>query len=423
MGLREKLLSMLRWEIGNGAICDAVGEPWCEGLVQLAELDYHRTRCKVKDLVREESGVWDMEKLMNLFGLVGSILIATTVPCPEEGKGDDRLIFKLTANGSYSVKKAYANLAGNDCVRDDDQRKFWNWIWKKGNILPRIRLFLWKAVQNALPLSATLASRFNCDSSCATCGEQGENAKHMLFTCPFARGCWFSSPLCLRSDLVWERLQQDYMGMLEQMTEEQWTMFANVAWAILGGKQVSIRDFHKYLGEVNMETKIRISGRFIQKGWTVQVEEFSLEYLCQTDGSWEEPWQGGIGVVLTKREELLLHLSKKVRACSPLQAEAMALIEAIKEVQGLGMQSCLFLSDCKSLVDMVSNFDPPLEADWRAFEEIHQLWLFFRSNASFRCQHRQRNHNKLADYLAKSGRVNNWESSGHTFPLYWDWYG
>ena len=134
-------------------------------------------------------------------------------------------------------------------------------------------------------------------------------------------------------------------------------------------------------------------------------------------------WQGGIGVVLRRGEELLMHLSKKVRACSPLQTEAIALLEATKEVQGRGIQSCLFLSDCKSLVDLLSKFDPPLEADWRAFEEIHQLWLFFRSNVTFHCQYQQRNGNRLADYLAKLGRVNNWDSSGHTFPLYRDWYG
>lgn len=172
-----------------------------------------------------------------------------------------------------------------------------------------------------------------------------------------------------------------------------------------------------------METQIRLSGRFMQKEWLVQVAEFNFDYSCQTDGSWEETWQGGIGVVLRRGEDLLMHLSKKVRACSPLQAEAIAFIEATKEVQRRGIQSCLFLSDCKSLVDLVSKFDPPLEADWRAFEEIHQLWLFFRSNATFHCQYQQQNGNRLADYFAKSGRVNNWDSLGHTFPLYQDWYG
>lgn len=225
-------------------------------------------------------------------------------------------------------------------------------------------------------------------------------------------------------------LQQNYMDLLQGMTEDQWTMFANVCWAIwrcrndraYGGKEISIQLFQQYLITIGIETRISRSKAHLHTTGEIRSHHVSTDYICILDGSWEQGWQGGIGYVIKKGEELLQYCSKRVQSCCPLQSEVLALKEAVSGVQILGIDSCTFLTDCKVLADLVSNLNLPVDADWTVFLEIQQLWLLFRTNELYHCQHQSRDLNTLADYLAKKGRTENWDYLGHTYPLYRDWY-
>ena len=49
---------------------------------------------------------------------------------------------------------------------------------------------------------------------------------------------------------------------------------------------------------------------------------------CQVDGSWIANWEGGIGLIICQGEKLIQAVSKGVKVCCPIQAEAVAMFEA-----------------------------------------------------------------------------------------------
>lgn len=197
MNLREKLLPLLSWNIGNGKQCLIYGEPWCSGAIQLKPIAGSSRKAKVEELKDPDSDNWDVGKLVNLFGYTDSMAIVSNVKPPKAEGGPDRLIFTPANNGSYSVKIAYSNLLKErDRAHDGSstgiifEKEVYNFIWKKGRIAPRIRLFIWKLIQNALPVGAVIKARTsNRDPACQTCANVEEDVVHMAFHCPLARSC------------------------------------------------------------------------------------------------------------------------------------------------------------------------------------------------------------------------------------------
>lgn len=64
----------------------------------------------------------------------------------------------------------------------------------KGNTVPKIKKFMWKALSNALAVGEKLIARgMKTDSRCQRCGREDESINHVLFECPVARLVWAQS--------------------------------------------------------------------------------------------------------------------------------------------------------------------------------------------------------------------------------------
>ena len=135
-----------------------------------------QAQLRVRDLIDQDSGCWDVQQLVNLFDNTTCMNILGMIRPPgtehvQGVQGQDMLIFSLTSNGAYSVKKAYEHLRGPGVNVSTSTSKLWHDIWKKGFLQPRIRLFLWKLSHKALPLLGILAARgIMVDPMCPTCG-------------------------------------------------------------------------------------------------------------------------------------------------------------------------------------------------------------------------------------------------------------
>ncbi|XP_026417363.1 uncharacterized protein LOC113312843 [Papaver somniferum] len=70
----------------------------------------------------------------------------------------------------------------------------WKPLWSL-NVSERIKLFLWKCLQDALPTNAKLYGKVKDISPlCTMCNNDIETTEHLLFYCPYATYIWNSAP-------------------------------------------------------------------------------------------------------------------------------------------------------------------------------------------------------------------------------------
>ncbi|XP_026458664.1 uncharacterized protein LOC113359206 [Papaver somniferum] len=100
----------------------------------------------------------------------------------------DQLRWTLTKSGYYTVKSLYDKLNENatDIVSLDLPKYFWTAIWKL-YMSQRIKLFLWKCLQNALSTNFKLYGKVrDVELQCTMCGTATETTEHLLLHCPYA---------------------------------------------------------------------------------------------------------------------------------------------------------------------------------------------------------------------------------------------
>lgn len=185
-----------------------------------------------------------------------------------------------------------------------------------------------------------------------------------------------------------------------------------------GGELPTFQKFKRYLQAISNETSIASSAKPANVVQTTSEVTSESEVKCWIDGSWAQEWQGGVGYAFFKGRELVRYHSSKALVCCPMQAEATALREAIICAQDLGYQQCEFLTDSQGLAKAVDSLQPPKDADWRAFREIHFAWRVLKEQPLYCCRHIPRELNGIADKLAKLGRLNGWCYTGYTFPMF-----
>lgn len=429
MRLRERLLPWIRWNLGNGEVCGALSQPWFEGAMQVRSQLGRQRNLTVSNLIDQNTGLWLSDLLVELFGYQNAVHILSSVPPPCQQGPNDRLMFSHTSSGTYTVKKGYALLRESTQLSQIGSKELWNWIWRRGLLLPRVRLFLWKAMHKALPLGSIMQRRFpNSDPICATCGEHPEDVSHMLHLCPFSRACSLMGPLAMRTDELTMDFQQSILSLSSHMDDEQWTDYANSLWALwrcrndraYSGKTLTFESYRSHFNHISWETRVgapRGLCSILHYHNTLPPPHcIDSEYSCQVDGSWSHGWNGGMGIILLRHEELILYRSSRVQVCCSLQSEALALLQGINSAIHQQIHSCTFYTDCSTLADLCSSPCPPLQAEWTAFSETLQCWDFFQSNKLFVCLHRPRSQNREADLLAKQGRLQGWDVTGYTYP-------
>lgn len=70
---------------------------------------------------------------------------------------------------------------------------------------PRIKTFLWRALDNNLPVRTNLIRRgVEVDNECPLCGLEEESIGHLFFDCQVARGIWQDMGVALQSMPPWQ---------------------------------------------------------------------------------------------------------------------------------------------------------------------------------------------------------------------------
>lgn len=90
----------------------------------------------------------------------------------------DKLKWTLTRNGEFSVKSLYAKLLNPSILVSHETKRFWKGLWSM-DTSQRIKLFIWKCLQDALTTKTKIKSALYEDNNCVFCNSE----RNLLITC------------------------------------------------------------------------------------------------------------------------------------------------------------------------------------------------------------------------------------------------
>lgn len=193
MSSAKNIANEFQWVVGDGNSISIMNDPWLSSLplsrdanpydvLSLAKDD------KVSNLIKEDR-TWNGDLINHLFpeemaSRVFDIVIPATSQPDVLCWGPHHLI-------SVSAKHCLPFFF------ELTQSNQWQggWIWKL-KLQPRVKIFLWKAVNGWLPTKQFFATRgISLDPHCDLCPDSIEDMMHVLFHCPFAHSVWETSGL------------------------------------------------------------------------------------------------------------------------------------------------------------------------------------------------------------------------------------
>ena len=120
---------------------------------------------------------------------------------------DDSNFWIHSGCGQYTVRSAHKELnkkqhqERSGHKREDspsgshESRQGWKQLWKL-NVKQKLKVFIWKGMNNALPVNELIFVRTKIgDPICTGCGEEEETVEHLFFRCKNAEQVWNISPV------------------------------------------------------------------------------------------------------------------------------------------------------------------------------------------------------------------------------------
>lgn len=433
MHARSDIRSHVQWLLGNGKKCHVFDEPWFENWWTSDPISPSLRKLTVHQLRTTQGDEWDTIRLTEIMGVEKTNAILRQYAHHNFSLHiEDRLFFTFSQNGVFTVRGAYHLLAAN-CPQPPPaiSPELWAKIWKAKAVTPRVQLFLWRAIHHAIPTGAVMSRRLpRFDSSCPLCGEELESVVHLLFQCPHARAAWFHSVLGIKTDFIpGDQLHHLLMNLWSGLEEHHISYTMLLLWHIWKCRCSTL-----YAGQksdpVNTVKAVQAQHHLIQMAHLLSSKHSTNQTLpvpnqvssgttvCWVDGSFKEPSDGGVGIVLKNGETLVQYSASYEYAFSPFHMEALALLRGMQTVLLNSIQECLFFTDSAQLVHMLNKGFMPVSEDWRAHLEIMQLWLIMAQHPLFVIYHISRDQNEEAHKLANLARRMQFSISGFTYPIF-----
>ncbi|KAL0741155.1 hypothetical protein Bca4012_082668 [Brassica carinata] len=400
---REVLKKGLGWLVGDGSSISVWSDPWLSTdspLTPFGPPTEYNASLQVKHLIAA-TGEWDVEAIrLHLPQYEEHIrrIILPSFSLP------DKLVWIFSRSGTYTTKSGYATIKVNSIAEPANPINF-NWkacIWQV-NTTPKIKHFLWKSMNGALPVGSVLLNRgIQVDGVCKRCG-QLESEIHVLFHCTYAQRVWESIPCVFKpapeSITSIHQLLQASRRMLALPPSDH-TVEASVL--------KIIHDTRAWRAAQAQASTAYHKKTLVQSGHLVTTPNLPVAPIINfsgtttyTDAAWNgETGNSGLGWHF--RDHLNVDAgsfsSNRRFVASALVAEALAVKSALLMAAQLGINHIKLCSDSKSLISLIKSRDSDVALRC-ILSDIQNLITLFE-DISF--QFIPRVGNSVADALAKS---------------------
>lgn len=204
---RDLMIKQLGWVIGNGESIRIWHDPWLSLTTPCQPMGpptQEAQNLKISDLFLPHSVIWDPVKVQHYLPEYKDYIL--TLKPSRLGAADKRR-WLGNSSGEYTTRSGYITAAEIlEAQNPTTLTPAVNWnqqVWKL-KASPKVKIFIWKSLQGALPVGAQLESQcIPVNPKCCHC-EEPETILHLLFHCNFAKAVWqqaqfsedFVSSLC-----------------------------------------------------------------------------------------------------------------------------------------------------------------------------------------------------------------------------------
>ncbi|RYR09735.1 hypothetical protein Ahy_B05g078136 [Arachis hypogaea] len=357
--------------------------------------------------------------------------------CKEEQNGDewDKISRKinnckeeLKKTGYYAAKEDYLARNQENPSTSTDKRDLWREIWKM-EVPPKIKMHLWKASQNILPVYTILYKKRILDSPlCQICLKQNESVEHALLLCEWVRAVWFGAECqCIPTTETVSSLENWLMDNIKKIRaeggEDQEKRISRIGF-LLWEVWKSRNDKLFQQKEINPSWTIKKAKLLEYSYWsaagkkaetrTVEIRRRNANLVrwrpppndwlkVNVDATFKkESGNGTISAVVRDKEgKVLLGFTGKIQANSSIIAEAMAIRQALIIVNNLQLGKTLIESDNQRLVQAIKS----KSSIGRAWAIIQDIQILLEALPEKGLTWTPRNGNLLAHAVAKAAEA------------------
>ncbi|XP_018488218.1 uncharacterized protein LOC108858853 [Raphanus sativus] len=261
---------------------------------------------------------------------------------------------------------------------------------------PKIQLFIWKAINGALPTGENLQKRGMMQNTlCVHCGLT-ETTEHLLLHCSFAKQVWKQMPLASPMD------PDDFPSVASAAA-------AATSWLCLPPSGISGDIFswvvwHLWVTRNQLVFEARPASAdstalkaLMSARECIQAHEPPIKFLkntqirgrpdsiptgtvaCNTDASWrKEASDAGLAWIFDSSTALTASNGCKFQSgvASTLMAEGLAVREALCHALHVGISKIWLRSDCLSLINAISLVTKPMDL-YGVLSDIERLYVSF----------------------------------------------
>ncbi|KAJ4763344.1 RNA-directed DNA polymerase (reverse transcriptase)-related family protein [Rhynchospora pubera] len=379
------------WDIQNGKKALAISQPWFRDWQGQNNATNSDRKLKVGDLFDSDTGQWKQEQIERIFGSHIAAQITNTVQKPNPDSDlPDRLIWRRVKEGRYTVKEGYKWRVQQPLINTQNQRSMQHWkkIANLKNVVPKVKIFLWRLLSKTLPIAQNLNNRISAISPmCQRCNEENEFETHVFFFCPGSRAVWFGSQLMLRVHELPLDIIQAFNQITEGLDQHGMAILAYTLWELWKGRNDVVMQHQQFdpgiirkkvtswimQGEDEAQTQQSPCQQEEQGRYEVRDDEWQV----LIDGSWDVSERAGTAAVFYQNRQAHYFAYNHHEAQDPFHAEALACLEALRhitslQVRGQTQQICIN-TDCSKLVDAILEEQCDNLSSWRSMPVVHQL--------------------------------------------------